>query len=337
MTFVSFRRGLRLAVAALLAAGGAYVVLWRRAQGPTRYGWLLTLATFAGAALAAMLISSVVAAVRGPRRSSPVAEATCALGGLLLLAGGLINVTAGIYGAVVVLEREPVRLDRREELAAYQAGPLASQRDLEITLALDRLRLAAADGDRFTATSALKVLDASGTEKGLVVSPGKNASFGAFEFLQGTFGFAPKVVVMRGTSRVLDTYVPFRTMREGADGVAFLEDFEVGGERLLVHGAITLEDLSDDMKGHPALELAVEQDGAPLGRGKLRPGEFVDLERGLRVGFGGMKRWSEIMFTRHRYPRTVRTGVALIALGGLAWAALEAYTGLTTLLRRRRS
>jgi len=65
------------------------------------------------------------------------------------------------------------------------------------------------------------------------------------------------VVVLKGKETLLDTFVPFRTIREGPDGIAFVGEFEIAREKLLVRGAVTLENLNDDMKGHPKLEVSV--------------------------------------------------------------------------------
>jgi hypothetical protein len=86
-----------------------------------------------------------------------------------------------------------------------------------------------------------------------------------------------------------------------------------------VSGAVTLENLNDDMKGHPTLELAVERDGAAVGAGKLRPGEYAALSDGSRIAFAGLQRWSEIDFSRRTYPLPMSAGAVLLAIGLLVW------------------
>ena len=94
----------------------------------------------------------------------------------------------------------------------------------------------------------------------------------------------------------------------------------------MFRGALTLEDLDDDMKGHPTLELVAERDGAVVGKGTLRPGAFAELSDGTRVAFSGLRRWSEIDFSRRRYPLPMLAGAALLVLGLLVWP-LAAWRG----------
>jgi hypothetical protein len=138
-------------------------------------------------------------------------------------------------------------------------------------------------------------------------------------FRQGAFGFAPRVVVLQGDRVALDEDVPFRTVREGPQGIAFVRDFEIEKEKLTVRAVLTLEDLNDEMKGHPRLEMRVERDGKPFAVGTLKPGEFAAAPEDYRLGFAGLKRWSEIDFSRRTYDLPVRIALGVMVAGLLLW------------------
>jgi hypothetical protein len=322
MMSTRLRRLLRLAAGVLLLAAGGYLVALRLGYLPARPGVLAALVGVVSALLVALLALSTRAASRGPGRLAATCEGLTAAGLLVALGAGLANWAFGFQGAVLVMEREPVQLSSRTDLAGLDAGPLADPRELDVVLGLARLQLQGVGPGGFRAVSSLKVLEAGGDERGISVASDRSAASGKLVFHQGMFGFAPRVVVTRAGGKLLDEHVPFRTVREGEDGMAFVEDFEIAAEKLLFHGAVSLEDLNEDMKGHPRLELAVERDGAPVGRGTLRPGEFVELQGGVRVGFAGLQRWSEILFSRRNYTVLVLAGSALAALAGLAWAVV---------------
>ncbi len=127
------------------------------------------------------------------------------------------------------------------------------------------------------------------------------------------------MVVLKGKETILDTFVPFRTIREGPDGIAFVGEFEIAREKLLVRGAVTLENLNDDMKGHPKLEVSVARAGAAIGEGTLAPGNFADLGDGYRIGFAGLRRWAEIDFSRRTYAAPILAGLVLFLAGAMLW------------------
>lgn len=328
MTPLRPRSVVLLCSAALLAlevAGiAAYKLGLRAAPGPR------ALAVTAGLLAISLLAAAIEASVRtarGPRRLSAVAEAIAAAGMLAVVAGGLANWTRGLQGFVLLSEREPVRLLRTEDLADFEAGPLADRRELDVTIALARLELVpAAGGAGFAARSRVRVLDATGIEAGMEIAPGRAARHGTLVFRQGAFGFSPHIVVAGARGTVLDAFVPFRTIREGPDGIAFLGDLEVSAERLRIRAAVTLADLNDDMKGHPQLELSVEHDGRAIGSGTLSPGEFADLKEGYRIGFAGLRRWAEIDFSRRTYPIPILAGLAAFLLG-LGTAVVARWRG----------
>jgi len=86
-----------------------------------------------------------------------------------------------------------------------------------------------------------------------------------------------------------------------------------------VQGEISLDDLDERMKGHPRLAVRVAKGGRAIGSGELLPGHFADLEDGYRVGFAGLKRWSEIDVSRRSYRGTAVAGLAVAALGAVLW------------------
>ena len=303
----------------LVAASGGYLVLLKAGKVTPRPEALAVLAAAAGLALLPAVLAAGAAVVRGPRRISSAAEAIAAAGLLLVLGGGLANWLFSVQGFIAVAEREPVRLDRAADVEALEIGPLASRRELRVTIALARLQLAGAGADRFKAVSHLRLIEDGGDEIGLSIERGKMARYKTLLFHQGAFGFAPRVVILKGKETLLDTFVPFRTIREGPEGIAFVGKFEVAREQLLVRGAVTLDDLDDDMKGHPKLEVSVVRAGAAIGAGTLAPGEVAPLADGYAVGFAGLRRWAEIDFSRRTYTVPMLVGLALFVAGAALW------------------
>jgi hypothetical protein len=313
------RRFARVTWLLLTVLAAAYLFAFKRGWIAPRPAVFAMLVCFAAAAALAVVAVAILEGARGPRRVPAMAEALAASGVVLVATGGLANWALGFQGVVLVMEREPVRLSRAQDLVDFDAGPMASRRELDVSLALARLDLRPAGRDGFRAVSRIRVLDPKGEEIEVPVVTGRPARLGPLFLRQGAFGFAPRVVVMKEGRMLLDTHVPFRTVREGSSGVSFLGEFEIAAEKLALHGAITLDDLNDDMKGHPRLELSVEHDGRLLGAGKLRPGEFTALEEGYRIAFAGLRRWSELDFARRTYPVPMLAGAVLLAAGALLW------------------
>ncbi|HET9554257.1 MAG TPA: hypothetical protein VFP50_14915, partial [Anaeromyxobacteraceae bacterium] len=251
--------------------------------------------------------------------------ALVAAGLTAMAAGGLANWAYGMQGFVLLHERQPVRLGPAT-LESFTCGPLADLRELDLTLALARLRFRAAGREGFKPRSELRLLDAAGEEEGLAVEVGRAAAHRDLWLHQGAFGFSPHLVVAAGGKAVLDEYVPFRTVVDGKGGVAFAGELTVAAARLALRGTITLDDLDDEMRGHPTLELELSEGGGPPRRVALKPGEMADLEGRLRVGFTGLRRWAEIDVSRRTYRAPVLAGGALLALGALTWG-LAAWRG----------
>lgn len=309
----------RAALAGFIGVGAAHLLAVKRGWMAPRPILLAAVASLAGLAALLMVAMVVARTLRGERRIAGVGEALLAAGVLTAGAAGFANWALGIQGVVLAFEREPVRLSRAADLTGFDPGPLADLREMDVTVALARLELAGAGARGFRAVSHLKLLGDAGEEIGLAVERGKATRFRALLLRQGAFGFAPRIVVVKNGREVLDVAVPFRTVREGRDGVSFVGEFEIGAERLDFQGAVTLDDLNDEMKGHPLLELRAQRDGRPLGAGKLRPGESAALEDGYSIAFAGLKRWSEIDFARRTYPIPMLAGAVLAAIGALLW------------------
>jgi hypothetical protein len=313
------RLALRGAVGVLSSASVSYLVAVKLdavQPRPAVLGGLVAVIFCLSIAWAAVALARLAG---GEGRVAAVGEALVAAGLMAVAAGGLANWAFGMQGFVVLFERQPVRLNGAGPIGAFTKGPLADLRELELTIALSRLHFEPQGPSGFRAVSGLRILDAKGDEVGVTVERSRAAARGNLVFRQGSFGFAPRISVYAGDRLVRDAWVPFRTIRQGPDGIAFLGDFEVPAEKLRVQAALRLDSLNEDMKGHPVLELNVEQEGKSLGGGLLKPGFNADLEGGLRVVFGGLQRWSEIDLSRRTYPRPILAGLILLAAGAVIW------------------
>jgi len=258
------------------------------------------------------------------RRDRPrnLAAIVGSIGLLVALAAGTANWLMSLQGFVILSEGESVRLHGGTELQAFQAGPLAAIEETGVHVVLDELELVPEGPETFSPTSHLRVWRDDEEPIHLDLSRGGGASHGPLWFFQGAFGFAPRIVIEKAgnpVATVFDRVVPFMSERRGPDGVSFEGSFTVRSEGLRVEGAIDLVSLDEGMKGHATLGLELSQDGESLGRGRLLPGHFAEVERGYRVGFTGLEKWSEVVISRRNYGRVVLTGTLLAALGGILW------------------
>jgi hypothetical protein len=321
--------GGRAAALALLAAALAWLAAMKTGRVPVRPG---SFALLVGALL--LTVGAVLAlAVRrslpaGPGRPFAVAEALAAAGLLLVGGGGLANWLLGYQGFVVVLEREPVRLSRAEQLNAFEAGPLGRLHDLDLTIGLARLALTSNGPGQFSARSRLKVLDASGVERAVELAPGAAARIGSLVLRQGAFGFCPRITVTVDGKTVHDGLVFFRTLREGPDGLAFVGELDLAGPKLRLDGVVTLENLDGEMRGHPSLQLTVRRDGGPVRAVGLQPGKATEVVPGVVVSFTGLRRWAEIDFSRRTYALPIWLGLGMLGASALL--------GTLALVRARR-
>jgi hypothetical protein len=283
--------------------------------------WILAL--LVGAVIVSLLWRLLVVpwTIRAGRRKAGPAIGECLLitGVLMALGAGTANWMLGLQGFVVLNEGDAVPLHGGSHLQQFDGGPLARIEEMHVALALDELILQPVGPGLFFPESHLRVLrDASQPEK-VVVSPRASGFAGPLRFHQGAFGFAPRIVILREEQEVFDRVVPFTTRREGPAGLSFAGTFTIERERLAVEGSVDLDSLDAGMRGHATLVLVVTRDGAPIGRGSLMPGHFADLEHGYRIGFAGLKKWSEIDISRRTYGGAVLAGAALALGGALFW------------------
>lgn len=279
-------------------------------------------AALAGVVVVLLCVDLVLRGWRVARRALALAPGLCGLawraGVLVSLVGGFAAWAFGLQGFVVLTEGVSLPVAGAAHLMGFEAGPLANTAELGHFLKLEKLDLVARGPSSFSPMSSLRYEGAGQPAWRGSVEPGRPAFLGALRFQQGTFGFAPNIVIDHAGRRVFSEVVPFTTARGDDRAPSFDGAFEVEGERLLVEGTVSLDQLDAEMKGHAELLLHISQDGRPLGRGSLKPGEFADLDGGYRVGFVGLKRWSEIDLSRNTSPLPILAGAGLAALGLLA-------------------
>jgi len=261
-------------------------------------------------------------ALSGSRRRHTWAALAGATGILLALGGGTANWALGLQGFAILAEQESVPLYGGTALQKFESGPLARIEEMDLHLALDELELTPAGPDAFLPTSLLRIWAADDEPAALRVTPSTRARFGSLWFLQGAFGFAPRIVILQGQEEsrtVFDRVVPFTTERHGPAGLSFSGSFTIASENLTVEGWVDLQSLDEAMRGHAMLELSVAREDELLGSGRLLPGHFADLDDGYRIGFAGLEKWSEIVISRRNYGSLVLAGTVLASIGGLLW------------------
>jgi hypothetical protein len=257
-----------------------------------------------------------------PGRPSEWAALAGATGILLALGGGTANWALGLQGFAILAEQESVPLYGGAALQEFESGPMARIEEMDLHLALDELELTPSGKETFHPTSLLRVWAADDEPTALRVTPNTRARFGSLWFLQGAFGFAPRIVILHGedaSRTVFDRVVPFTTQRHGPTGLSFSGAFNIASEDLAVEGWVDLQSLDEAMRGHAILELTVARQNELLGSGRLLPGHFAELDDGYRVGFAGLEKWSEIVISRRNYGSFVLAGTLLASVGGLLW------------------
>jgi hypothetical protein len=280
--------------------------------------WILAVLA---AALVVVLLGRFVSVSRalwlgaGPR--SAISAQLLLLGGLLVALGaGFANWAFGLQGFVVLHEGETIPLHGGSHLQQFDTGPLASLEEMDLVVTLVELELVPEGGEAFHPRSILRVGRTGEEPIRLAVSTRAAAVSRDLRFYQGAFGFAPRIVITRDDRAVFDRVVPFTTERRGDSGVSFDGHFTVEKEGLELRGAVHL---AEGLRGHASLNAELTHDGTPLGRGSLRPGHFAELRDGYRLGFAGLKKWSEIDVSRRHFGGLVRLGAGLALLGGVAW------------------
>jgi len=253
------------------------------------------------------------------RMLSALGEIVLIIGILTALGGGLANWLLSLQGYVVLGQREAVPLHGGSHLQQFEAGPLARIEETHLVLSLRKLELVPVGADSYFPRSLLVVrrLDEQPVE--MTVTPSESGAFHDLRFYQGAFGFAPRIVLLKGEQPVFDEAVPFTTERPGPTGPSFRGLFSIARERLEIEGTIDLASLDEGMRGHATLRLELRRNGTVLGRGSLMPGHFAEIGEEYRVGFAGLEKWSEIDISRRDYGYIVKLGAALILLGAVLW------------------
>jgi hypothetical protein len=201
----------------------------------------------------------------------------------------------------------------------FEAGPLARLEEMNLVLALDELELDPAGEGGFLPRSRLRLWREDEGPRRHELRPNTSVSVGPLRLLQGAFGFAPRIVILRDEETLFDRVVPFRTVRRGPTGVSFEGRFLLEREGLDVAGVVSLASLDEGMRGHATLSLTVRRAEAVIGRGSLLPGHFAEIEEGYRVGFAGLEKWSEVLVSRRNYRGFVLLGTGLALVGAILW------------------
>lgn len=284
------------------------------------------LAAVAAALVAASAVQLAWAAWRCVRRGAAATTLAWALlhGGLVLaLGGGLVNWLFGVQGYLLLMEGDsaPVSLER---LDGWAGGPLADPGRLALSVRLERVALSEAGRGYFRPKSQVAFLSAGSPPVVRDLEAATPVAHGSLRFLQGAFGFAPKIRIERARHGIVfDEWVPFRTARRGSAEVGFAGAAEVAGEALVVRGEIALDSLDEGMKGHPTMTVLVEKGGAAIGSAALTPGQFAEIGPEYRVGLVGLRKWSEVDLASRSLRAPVLAGFAAILLAGtLALGAL---------------
>lgn len=290
------------------------------------------LAGLVGCALLAfgLRIVQLALRVRLGGRARPLAELVLLCGVVVALAAGSANWLLGLRGAAILIEGERVSLRQGQELVQFQAGPLARVDELDLRMRLDRVELTPAGSAGFVPTSRLTFQRAGSAPVALTVDSRTPATIGSLRIFQGAFGFAPRLVVIHEGRVLLDQVVPFYSLPGPRGALAFEGELRLEAHDLLVGGRVNLDTLDDQMRGHATLELSARKGDKALGGGALTPGTFAELPDGYRIGFAGLKKWSEVDLVRRNYSRVMLAGAGLALAGLLALVAV-----LAAELRRR--
>jgi hypothetical protein len=239
------------------------------------------------------------------------------MGVLVALSGGMLNWALGLQGFVVLHEGEAVPLHGGGHLQELDTGPLSSIEDMNLVMMLEELEIVPVTADAFYPVSRLRVDREKVPSSKMAVSSQQVGVSGSLRFYQGAFGYAPRIVITEDGKTVFDKIVPFTTERRGETGISFLGHFKLENEGLDVQGEVHLP---EGLRGHATLSLAMKRRDEPLGQGVLLPGHFADISGNYRVGFAGLRKWSEIDIARRSYGTFVVTGAGLALLSGVFWS-----------------
>jgi len=319
------RKVLELGAGLLTLLAATTLIAFKRDWVPM---WPSVLAT--EVALLALLLLGIVVLTAvdwrrrrlGPRAA--LARLLIASGLLLVTGAGLANWLFSVQGYLILTEGDVVPLSHGRHLEDLDRGPWSDPDELDVALELARVDLVPAEAGAFFPEAKLLVRRNQGPAEELQVEGNGWAASGPLRFHGGAFGFAPRIVVEKKEGGVVfDRTVPFRCRRDGPNGIRFEDELTIAKEELRLRGAVVLDQLDPEMKGHPRLAIELWHDGTLLGNGLLLPGHAADLGGEWRVGFAGLGKWIELDVSRRSYPDAIRLGLVLAALGllvGLAGA-----------------
>ncbi len=307
---------------ALAAVFGAAVVDF---LGFKLHAWRPTPTLFAGLMAVAALLAlleialSLREAMRGPRRLARGGKAAALLGLVLMVGGALGNWLWHVRGYTVMLEGETAPFVGTGPLQAIEGGALARAGELDAVVGLEEVELRDTETGFYPEAVVLVTRPGRDPER-LSVLQDVPAPLGSYVLALGAFGFAPRIVVLKGAETLFDETVPFTTRREGESGVSFEGEADVGETGLRVVGAVNLESKNPGVRGHPTVWLALRRGDEEVGSGELQLGHFALAKDDYRLGLAGMKKWAELDVARPNRTTPARFGLGLGALGILAWA-----------------
>jgi len=281
------------------------------------------LGALAGTLAIALIVEAVWVAVRTRKKAiRPVTAAgriLLILGVLAALTGGTINWLLSLQGYVILIEGETTRLGKGGQLEGLETGPLGDPSELEADLALAEVELETTDGIAFNPVSRVETRAPGESISLQTLGGGRIGEIGSLRLRQGAFGYAPRLIVLHEERTLFDRVVPFTTRRDGQQGTSFSGEIHLNEAGLELSGEVLLSSLDERLKGHPTLRLNVRHDSTDLGTGHLRPGQFASLDDGYRVGFAGLKKWSEIDVARRNYREPILVGFAIAAVSLILW------------------
>jgi hypothetical protein len=190
---------------------------------------------------------------------------------------------------------------------------------MDVALLLEELELVAAGSGNFFPRSHVLVTHSEDVPVMLTLDRNSAGTTGSLRFFQGAFGFAPRIVILKNDEELFDRVVPFTTRIREQAGISFTGTFTVEEEQLHVDGTVDLDSLDEGMRGHATLTLSVARAGRMLGRGRLIPGHFAEIDEGYRIGFAGLEKWSEIDVSRRHYGGAVLAGAIVALAGAVLW------------------
>jgi hypothetical protein len=304
----------------MAGAGVAFVIAASRAGiFPLRSDVVALLGTICGVAAAAWAaLASVRLVQEREGRIARGGEILALAGVAVVAAAGLANWALDFRGLLLLTEGEELPLANLRHYRAVAAGPLGNPGPGDAVVRLQRVELVRAPAGLAPRSRLFFTPRRGEPFRELVVEQARAARAGALTLHQGAFGFVPRVVVQREGQTIHDAYVPMGARRDAARGVSH-EGTLTLEDGVVLTFAIDLSQLDEEMKGHPVLGVELRRGQEILGRGELLPGHGATMRDGWHVGFGGLKRWSEIDVSRGSFRGTALAGMVIAVVGAAVW------------------